>query len=73
MSLFITYLLKATHVLQLDQRNRGLQAEMQINVKARDAADAECVHLLDFLAEVRSTNCPLCSILILATGPREVG
>lgn len=38
---------------KLDQRNRKLQAEMQANVKAREAADEECSNLLDILEEVR--------------------
>ncbi|GJE93303.1 hypothetical protein PsYK624_094620 [Phanerochaete sordida] len=38
---------------ELDQRNRILQAEMQSNVQARDAADEECGKLLDLLEEVQ--------------------
>lgn len=37
---------------ELDQRNRKLQAEMQANVQARDAADKECGKLLDVLQEI---------------------
>ena len=40
-------------VLQLDKANRKLQAEMQANVRARDAADEEAGKLLDLLEEVR--------------------
>ena len=39
--------------IQLDARNRTLQASMLANVHARDAADAECTRLLDVLDEVR--------------------
>ena len=43
--------------VQLDQRNRQLQAQMQANVRARDEADEECGRLLDVLQEVRALSC----------------
>lgn len=65
--------------MQLDMSNRELQATMQSNVKARDAADEDVRRLLDLLEEVRTfhlvrmhdsstkVKCVPC------TGVREVG